>query len=290
MSFAIAPSHGTSTLKVSNNPDMNHALPPGEFNIGGCGWQQISIWLQKGTFPAEMRNLGHKSALRKERHFNRLSWRSGETEKSKHLRVITLSAVLKLTRCLPSTSDRCQIAVVRWLSYSHYWASLASSCPAACLSLLPTPGLRTGAAWFIHLPTSSIWTAGASTGCKGQSEEVPAFRKQFLLQSLFFKERNTNLTYLTKGTGLEEGRTIQGIGRGCCHWASGETKGPKLPTFPPIGQRREQRYAEVARSQVRMAGRGLQVGLATGLALPGEGGKVGSNSAQGDGPSYILKR
>lgn len=39
---------------------------------------------------------------------------------------------------------------------------------------------------------------------------MPPFRKKFLLQSLFFKERNT--IYLIKGTtGLEAGRMIEGM-------------------------------------------------------------------------------
>lgn len=111
--------------------------PPGNSTSEDQDDSKFLFDSKKRPFPLRWGNLGHKSALWKERHFNRLSWRSGETEKSKHLHVITLSAVLKLTRCWPSTSDRCQIAVVKWVSYSHYWASSASSCPAAYLSLPP---------------------------------------------------------------------------------------------------------------------------------------------------------
>ena len=48
-------------------------------------------------------------------------------------------------------------------------------------------------------PASGLQTA-AGTGCKGQSEAVPTLRKQVILQSVFFKEKNTNPIYFTKGT------------------------------------------------------------------------------------------
>lgn len=121
-------------------------------------------------------------------------------------------------------------------------------------------------AHLLHLYWGSRQHWSVSQTSIGLTIRSACLQEEVSTADLVLQREEHKSNYLTKGTwGLEAGRKIKGWkeDKGMDTWRKAvlplsperERKGPRFPTFLPIDQGREQRYAEGVRSHVRAAGR-----------------------------------